>query len=119
MSYVVLTQSRPVITQTPPKVIIGKLDEIAALTRKSIDTQSEFFGRIVEYGVLLNGGREMKILSAINPDWRLIRREDEEYFRRNTLKIQDITDKTRDQSNINILQEHIPDIIKYWARTNG
>ncbi|CAF0826330.1 unnamed protein product [Adineta steineri] len=119
VSYVVLTRSRPVITQTPPKVIVGKLDEIAAITRKPLDTQSEFFGRIVDRGVLLNGGREMKIKSAINPDWRLIRKEDEDYYRQNTLKTQDISDKSRDQSSISSLQEHIPNIIKFWARTNG
>ncbi|CAF0721647.1 unnamed protein product [Adineta steineri] len=119
VSYVVLTRSRPVITQTPPKVIVGKLDEIATITRKLPDTQSEFFGRIVDRGVLLNGGREMKIKSAINPDWRLIRKEDEDYYRQNTLKTQDISDKSRDQSSISSLQEHIPTIIKFWARTNG
>ncbi len=107
------------ITETPPRVIIGKLDEIAALTRKSTDTQSEFFGRIVERGVLLNGGREMKIPSVINPDWRLVRREDEDYYRKNTIKTQETSDKSRDQTSINTLQEHIPDIIKFWARTNG
>lgn len=119
VSYVVLTGSRPMITQTPAKVIIGTLDEIAALTRRAADTQSEFFGRIVERGVLLNAGRPMKISSAINPDWRLIRREEEEYFRRNTIKTQDTKDKTRDESSVNTLQEHIPDIMKFWTRTNG
>jgi hypothetical protein len=119
VSYIVLTQSRPVITQTPPRVIIGKLDEIAALTRKSADTRSEFFGRIIERGVVLNGGREMKIPSIINPDWRLIRREDEDYYRKNTIKTQEASDKIRDQTTVNPLQEHIPDIIKFWARTNG
>jgi hypothetical protein len=108
-----------VITQTPPTVIVGKLDEITALTRKAADTQSEFFGRIIERGVILNGGREMKIPSAINPDWRLIRREDENYYRKNTIKTQEISDKSRDQTSVNLLQEHIPDIIKFWARTNG
>jgi hypothetical protein len=107
------------ITQTPPKVIIGKLDEIAALTRKSADTQSEFFGRIVDRGVVLNGGREMKISSAINPDWRLIRREEEDYYHKNTIKTQEKSDQIGDQTNVNPLQEHIPDIIKFWARTNG
>ena len=107
------------VTHPPPKVIIGKLDEIAALTRKAPDTQSEFFGRVVERGILLNGGREMKIASAINPDWRLIRKEEEEYFRRNTMKTQERIDKTLDQSSANLLQEHISDIVKYWARTNG
>ena len=100
-------------------MIIGKLDDIAVLTRKSADVQSEFFGRIVERGMMLNNGREMKISSAVNPDWRLIRREDEDYYHQNTIKTQGITDKTRDQSSANLLQEHIPDIIKYWARTNG
>jgi hypothetical protein len=100
-------------------VIIGKLDEIAVLTKKSPDVQSEFFGRIVDRGVMLNNGREMKLSSVINPDWRLILREDEEYYRRNTIKIQDKIDQTRDQSSINLLQEHISDIIKYWKRTNG
>jgi hypothetical protein len=100
-------------------VIIGKLDEIAVLTKKSPDVQSEFFGRIVDRGVMLNNGREMKLSSVVNPDWRLILREDEEYYRRNTIKIQDKIDQTRDQSSINLLQEHIPDIIKYWKRTNG
>jgi hypothetical protein len=119
VSYVVLTQSRPVVTRAPPKVIIGKLDEIAVLTKKSPDVQSEFFGRIVDRGVMLNNGREMKLSSVINPDWRLILREDEEYYRRNTIKIQDKIDQTRDQSSINLLQEHISDIIKYWKRTNG
>jgi hypothetical protein len=118
VSYVVLTQSRPVVTNTPPRVIIGKLDEIAAITRKAPDTTSEFFGRITERGVLLNKGREMKIPSAINPDWRLIRKEEEEYFRQNTKKTQQ-TDKTSDQSSVNILQEHIPEIIKYWERTHS
>jgi hypothetical protein len=108
-----------VVTQTPPKVIIGKLEEIAVLTRKSADVQSEFFGRIVERGVMLNNGRVMKISSAINPDWRLIRREEEEYYRQKTMKTQETMDKTRDQSSVNLLQEHIPDIIKYWARTKG
>lgn len=119
VSYVVLTKSRPTITQTPPKVIIGKLEEIAAITRKAVDTQSEFYGRIVDRGVVLNGGRDMKISSAINPDWRLIRKEDEEYYRKNTIKTQDISEKNRDQTSVNPLQEHIPDIIKFWARTNG
>ncbi len=100
-------------------MIIGKLDEIAVLTKKSPDVQSEFFGRIVDRGVMLNNGREMKLSSVINPDWRLILREDEEYYRRNTIKIQDKIDQTRDQSSINLLQEHISDIIKYWKRTNG
>ncbi len=100
-------------------MIIGKLDEIAVLTKKSPDVQSEFFGRIVDRGVMLNNGREMKLSSVVNPDWRLILREDEEYYRRNTIKIQDKIDQTRDQSSINLLQEHIPDIIKYWKRTNG
>jgi hypothetical protein len=108
-----------VVTQTPPKVIIGKLDEIAALTRKPIDTQSEFYGRIIDRGVILNGGREMKISSAINPDWRLIRKEDEDYYRKNTIKTQETSDKSRDQMGVNPLQEHISDIIKFWARTNG
>jgi len=115
----VLTKSRPTITRTPPKVIIGKLDEISALTRKPPDVQSEFFGRIVDRGVALNSGREMKIPSAINPDWRLIRKEDEEYYRQNTNKTQQSSDQTRDQSSTSSLQEHIPDIIKFWARTNG
>jgi len=119
VSYVVLTKSRPTITRTPPKVIIGKLDEISALTRKPPDVQSEFFGRIVDRGVALNSGREMKIPSAINPDWRLIRKEDEEYYRQNTNKTQQSSDQTRDQSSTSSLQEHIPDIIKFWARTNG
>ncbi len=114
-----MTQSRPEVTHTPPKVIIGKLDEIATLTRKSPDTQSEFLGRTVERGVMLNSGGEMKISNVINPDWRLIRKEDEEYFRKNTIKTQETTKKIRDQSNVNLLQEHIPHIIKYWARTNG
>lgn len=114
-----MTQSRPVVTRAPPKVIIGKLDEIAVLTKKSPDVQSEFFGRIVDRGVMLNNGREMKLSSVVNPDWRLILREDEEYYRRNTIKIQDKIDQTRDQSSINLLQEHISDIIKYWKRTNG
>ena len=114
-----LTQSRPTITRTPPKVLVGKLDEINALTRKPPDVQSEFYGHVVERGALLNGGREMKIPSAINPDWRLIRREEEEYFRRNTIKTQAATDKIREESKTNVLQEHLPDIIKFWARTNG
>ncbi|CAF0890493.1 unnamed protein product [Adineta ricciae] len=118
VSYVVLTRSKPVITQTPPKVIIGKLDEIAALTRKPIDTKSEFYGRIIDRGVLLNGGREMKIPSAVNPDWRLIRREDEDYYRKNTLKTQDAKDTSRDTTANRSLQEHIPDIMKFWGRTN-
>ncbi|CAF1079837.1 unnamed protein product [Adineta steineri] len=63
--------------------------------------------------------REMKIKSAINPDWQLIRKEDEDYYRQNTLKTQDISDKSRDQTSISSLQEHIPNIIKFWARTNG
>jgi hypothetical protein len=108
-----------VITQTPPKVIIGKLDEIAALTRKASDTQSEFYGRIIERGVVLNGGRDAKVPIAINPDWRLIRREDEAYYRKNTIRTQEISDKSRDQTGVNTLQEHIPDIIKFWARTHG
>ena len=107
------------ITQTPPKVIIGKLDEIAALTRKPPDTQSTFYGSIVERGVVLNGGREMKIQSAINPDWRLIRKEEEDYYRKNTTKTQEKSDKHLDQTSVNTLQEHIPDIIKFWARANG
>jgi hypothetical protein len=119
VSYVVLTRSRPVVTDTPPKVIIGKLDEIAALTRKPADTTSDFFGRIIERGIVLNNGREMKISSAINPDWRLIRKEDEDYFRQNTTRTQQTTDKIHDQSSINVLQEHIPDIVKYWARANS
>ena len=119
VSYVVLTRSRPVITQTPPKVVLGKLEEISALTRKAPDTYSEFFGRIVDRGVVLNGGREMKIPSAINPDWKLIRKEDEDYYRQHTIKTQDSSKKIRDQTNENTLQEHIPDIIKFWARTNG
>jgi len=61
----------------------------------------------------------MKIPSIINPDWRLIRREDEDYYRKNTIKTQEASDKIRDQTSINPLQEHIPDIIKFWARTNG
>jgi hypothetical protein len=77
-----------VVTNTPSKVIIGKLDEIAALTRKTPNITSEFFDRIIKRGVLLNNGREMKISSAINLDWRLIRNEDEEYFRPNTNKTQ-------------------------------
>ena len=72
-----LTKSRPVVTQTPPKVIIGKLEEIAALTRRPTDTFSEFYGRTIERGSLLNGGAEVKISSATNPDWRLIRKEEE------------------------------------------
>ncbi|UJR38001.1 hypothetical protein I4U23_030683 [Adineta vaga] len=119
ISYVVLTQSRPVITQTPPKVVTGKLDEIAALTRKPVDTKSEFYGRIVDRGILLNGGREMKIRSAINPDWRLIRKEDEDYYRKNTMKTQETTVKSQDKKGTHSLQEHIPDIIKFWTRTNG
>ena len=77
-----------------------------------------FFGRVTERGVLLNNGREMKISSAINPDWRLIRKEDEEYFRQNTKKTQQ-TDKISDQSSVNILQEHLPEIIKYWERAHS
>ncbi|CAF0905915.1 unnamed protein product [Rotaria sordida] len=119
VSYVVLTQSRPLITQTPPKVIIGKLEEITALTRKLPDIQSEFYGRIIESGVVLNGGREIKIPSTINPDWRLIRKEDEDYYLKNTIKTQEASDKNREQTSISLLQEHIPDIIKFWARTNG
>jgi hypothetical protein len=61
----------------------------------------------------------MKIPSSINPDWRLIRKEDEVYFRKNTTKTQEASDKTRDQINANTLQEHIPDIIKFWTRTHG
>ncbi|CAF0922399.1 unnamed protein product [Rotaria sp. Silwood1] len=119
VSYVVLTQSRPLITQTPPKVIIGKLEEITALTRKPLDTQSEFYGRIIESGVVLNGGREIKITSTTNPDWRLIRKEDEDYYLKNTIKTQETSDKNREQTSVSLLQEHIPDIIKFWARTNG
>lgn len=89
------------------------------MTRKPLDVKSEFYGRVVERGVLLNNGREMKIPSAINPDWRLIRREDEEYFRRNTIKTQTTMEKTREESKTSVLQEHLPDIIKFWARTNG
>ncbi|CAF0823751.1 unnamed protein product [Adineta steineri] len=63
--------------------------------------------------------REMTIKSAINPDWRLIRKEDEDYYRQNTIKTQVISDKSRDQTSISSLQEHIPNIIKFWARTNG
>ncbi len=107
------------MTPTPPKAIIGKLEEIAIITKKPPDVQSEFFGRIVDRGVMLNKGREMKISSVTNPDWRLIRREEEEYYRKNTIKTQEKKDETRDQSSVNLLQEHIPDIIKYWKRTNG
>jgi hypothetical protein len=107
------------ITQTPPKVITGKLDEIAALTRKPVDTQSEFYGRLVHRGVVMNGGREMKVKSAINPDWRLIRREEEDYYRANTLKTQEASDKSRDAMASSALQEHIPEIIKFWARTHA
>ena len=119
VSYVVLTQSRPTITSTPPRAIVGNLDEIAAVTRKPADTQSEFFGRVVQRGTLLNNGKEMKIVSATNPDWRLIRKEDEEYFRQNTFKTQSTTSQTGDESHTNELQKHIPDIIKYWARAKG
>ena len=119
VSYVVLTRSRPMITQIPPKVIIGKLDEIAALSRKPPDTLSEFYGRIVEHGIVLNGGREMKIPSALNPDWRLIRKQDENYYRENTIKTQEEPDKKYEQAGSNLLQEHLPNIIKFWARTNG
>ncbi|CAF1123849.1 unnamed protein product [Rotaria magnacalcarata] len=119
VSYVVLTKSRPMITQTPPKIIIGKLDEITILTRKLPDTQSEFVGRIVENGLVLNSGRETKIPSATNPDWRLIRKEDEAYYLKHTNKTQETSDKNREKTNISLLQEHIPDIIKFWARTNG
>ncbi|CAF2492576.1 unnamed protein product [Rotaria sp. Silwood2] len=119
VSYVVLTQSRPLITQTPPKVVIGKLEEITALTRKPLDIQSEFYGRIIESGAVLNGGREMKVLSATNPDWRLILKEDENYYLKNTITTQETSDKNREQTSISLLQEHIPDIIKFWARTNG
>lgn len=115
----VLTRSRPTITQTPPKVIIGRLDEIAELTRKPADTQSEFFGRIVDRGVVMNAGREVKIKSAINPDWRLIRREEEEYYRTNTSKTQATSEKSSDAATSNPLQEHIPEIIKFWTRANA
>lgn len=119
VSYIVLTQSHPTITRTPPKAIIGKLEEITALTRKAPDTQSEFYGRIIQNGVVLNGGREIKISSATNPDWRLILKEDEDYYLKNTKKTQETPDKSLDQTSVSFLQEHIPDIIKYWKRTNG
>lgn len=107
------------VTRTPPKVLVGKLEEINTLARKPPDTQSEFYGRVVQRGVLLNNGREMKIPSAINPDWRLIRREEEEYYRQNTIKTQTTTEKIPDESNRNNLQEHIPEIMNFWTRTHG
>ena len=119
MSYVVLTQSRPLITATPPRATIGKLEEIAAITRRPPDTQSEFYGRIVERGTLLNGGRSMKIVSVINPDWRLIRKEDEDYFVKNTLRTEDASKTLRDSAGTASIQEHIPDILKFWTRAKG
>lgn len=119
VSYVVLTESRPMVTQTPARVLVGKLEEINALARKAPDTQSEFYGRIVQRGVLLNAGRTMKIPSAINPDWRLIRREDEEYYRKNTIRTQTTNEKIQEESNNSALQEHIPEIMKFWTRTHG
>ena len=107
------------ISATPPRAIVGKLDEIAVVTRRPPDTQSEFFGRVVERGTLLNGGKQMKIPSVTNPDWRLIRKEDEEYFLKNTLKTQSATSRTADSSEVSELQKHIPDIIKFWARAKG
>ena len=119
VSYVVLTQSRPVITQTPPRAIVANLDEIATITKKSADTRSEFFGKVIERGVLLNGGREMKITSVTNPDWRLILRQDEEYYKKNTIKTQESTISTGDETGLVSLQEHIPEIMKFWARAKG
>ncbi|CAF1083203.1 unnamed protein product [Rotaria sordida] len=84
------------VTNMTLKVIIGKLDEIAALTRIPRDTGS-----------------------SINPDWQLIQKEDEKYFSQNTIKTQQTTDKIPYQSNIHLLQEYILDIIKYWIRTNS
>ena len=119
VSYVVLTRSRPVITQLPPKVFIGKLDEIAALSTKPADTQSEFYGRLVQRGAVLNNGREMKVQSSLNPDWRLIRKDDEDYYLKNTTETLETSDENLEQKNANLLQEHIHDIIKFWTRTNG
>ena len=114
-----LTKSRPVVTQTPPKVIIGKLEDIAALTRRPTDTFSEFHGRIIERGTLLNGGADVKISSATNPDWRLIRKEEEDYFRKNTVKTAAASTKSGAQATANPLRENISDIIKFWERTHG
>jgi hypothetical protein len=107
------------ITATPPRAIIGTLDQIAAVTRRPADTQSEFYGRVIESGIVLNAGNELKIASVTNPDWRLIRKEDELYFLKKTLKVDDSPAKARDETSTSSLHEHVPDIIKFWTRAKG
>ena len=107
------------ITATQPKTIIGNLEEIGAITRRPPDTQSEFYGRVVERGTVLNGGRSMKVASVTNPDWRLIRKEDEDYFVEKTLKTEDASKTKYDSASAVSIQEHIPDIIKFWTRAKA
>lgn len=107
------------ITQTPPKAIVGELEEISVITKKPPDTQSEFFGKVVERGILLNEGREMKISSAINPDWRLILRQDEAYYKSRTQSQQTRMKAGDDRTKLSPLQRNIGEIIKFWARAKG
>ncbi|CAF0771240.1 unnamed protein product [Didymodactylos carnosus] len=92
VSYIILTKSRPVITKTPPKVIIAKLDEIAKLTQKVEDTVSTFYGITVENGEKRG---EMKLSGVTNPDWRLIPKANESYYLKNTFDKSGIHDLSK------------------------